>query len=175
MTHNNLPNSADGHDLPSELGALAAQLKTLVPRADRLDRERLMFLAGRAAAAPEFDSRVHWAWPAAFVAMTALAATLLVVLVVGWAGNPTSLAGREVITSQQLSSTGNSPPMRDFETGLPHILSRADVYHPDIEQVLATRERLGASGGSAEFQWPIDGERGSVLTPASWHQILNGS
>ena len=92
-----------------------AALSSLMPRAARIDRDRLMFLAGRASRHPlplgegrgegfgeGLESHVEscgdvaltlalsqrergperrWAWPAAFAAMTALAASLLVLLV----------------------------------------------------------------------------------------------
>jgi hypothetical protein len=71
-------------DLPPELRSLEAALASLAPRRDRLDRDRLLFLAGQEsvrtkaiAAAPR-----AWrlAWPAAFSGMTAVAAALLVLL-----------------------------------------------------------------------------------------------
>lgn len=82
-------------DLPPELKSLEAELASLNPRADRLDRDRLIFLAGqqsvvagagRTGTVPislrdNRDSpRVRWAWPAAFAAMTAVAAALLVMV-----------------------------------------------------------------------------------------------
>jgi hypothetical protein len=67
---------------PEDLKALEAALAALVPRGDRLQRDRLMFLAGRAAASrPGAAVSRRWAWPAAFSAMTAVAASLLVMLV----------------------------------------------------------------------------------------------
>ena len=59
-----------------------AQLASLAPRAARLDRDRLMFLAGQASAATGTIEplRRGWAWPAAFSAMTALAAALRVMV-----------------------------------------------------------------------------------------------
>jgi hypothetical protein len=68
-------------DLPPELRSFEAQLAALVPRTDRLDRERLMYRAGRASLAAEIGRR-PWAWPAAFSAMTVVAASLLVALAV---------------------------------------------------------------------------------------------
>jgi hypothetical protein len=72
-------------------------LSSLAPRAARLDRDRLMFLAGQATRQAsggrqppdDLDRRVaradspasRWGWPAAFSAMTALAASLLIMLV----------------------------------------------------------------------------------------------
>ncbi len=68
---------------PEDLKALEAALAALVPRGDRLDRDRLMFLAGQTAASqPGAALSRRWAWPAAFSAMTAVAASLLAVLVV---------------------------------------------------------------------------------------------
>ena len=67
-----------------DLKALEA---ALAPRVEGFDRERLIFEAGRASAMAEstLDSRPSTlgqrAWPAAFSAMTALAAALLVMLV----------------------------------------------------------------------------------------------
>ena len=58
-------------------------MAALVPRADRLDRQRLMFLAGQASVAGMTGPRsvrAGWVWPSAAAAMTAVAATLLVML-----------------------------------------------------------------------------------------------
>jgi hypothetical protein len=72
-------------DLPADLKSVEAQLASLFPRVDRLDRDRLIFLAGQASSAgPEWPGRGvvrRWAWPAAFSAMTALAASLAMMLV----------------------------------------------------------------------------------------------
>lgn len=71
-------------DLPPELKAIEAELASLTPRTDRLDRERLIFLAGQQSVAAGHigaTTRVRrWGWPAAFSAMTAVAASLLVAL-----------------------------------------------------------------------------------------------
>lgn len=69
--------------LPTDasLERFAAELAALSPRA-RLDRDRLMYRAGQASAAmPTYgrDAR-RWAWPAAFGSMTAVAASLLLLL-----------------------------------------------------------------------------------------------
>ncbi len=83
-----------------ELSELEAALAALLPRADRLNRDRLMFLAGQASV----ESKIRQpavgqianlpslrqvsnlphvaAWPAAFVAMTGIAALLLVALAI---------------------------------------------------------------------------------------------
>lgn len=68
-------------DLPPSLKAFEAALASLSPRTDRLDRERLIFLAGQqsvaAGSARPARRAGRWAWPAAFAAMTAVAAALL--------------------------------------------------------------------------------------------------
>lgn len=66
------------------LNAFEAELASLSPQTDRLDRQRLMFLAGQASVAvgrgrSAVRSR-RWAWPAAFATMTTAAATLMVML-----------------------------------------------------------------------------------------------
>jgi hypothetical protein len=83
-----------------DLKAVEAALASLAPSTGRLDRDRLMYLAGEAAALSRFAQskpapshiaqtvstvrgRVplrRWAWPAAFSTMSAVAATLLAML-----------------------------------------------------------------------------------------------
>ncbi len=69
-------------DLAPGLKAVEAELASLSPRTDRIDRERLIFLAGQqSVAGGRAASRARrWGWPTAFAAMTALAAGLLVAL-----------------------------------------------------------------------------------------------
>jgi hypothetical protein len=73
-------------ELDKELAAIAAQMASFQPHPGRLDRDRTMYLAGMAAASPTADRaalrrRSVWHWPAAFGAMTAVAACLLVALI----------------------------------------------------------------------------------------------
>jgi len=63
--------------LPADLLALEAELAALRPSGAPLDRDRLLFEAGRASAAP---ARRRFVWPAATAAMTAAAACLAVML-----------------------------------------------------------------------------------------------
>jgi hypothetical protein len=66
-----------------DIKALEAQLAALAPRSDRLNRERLMFLAGRASVndppAIGTASRRGWLWPASTGALVGAAAALVVV------------------------------------------------------------------------------------------------
>lgn len=69
--------------LPAELKTVEAALAALRPRADRLDRERIMFLAGQTSMTG-LKSHSTWGWPTAFAGMSAVAATLLVVVLSGF-------------------------------------------------------------------------------------------
>lgn len=71
--------SKDKEPLPPELAALETALASLVPRAPTLiDRDRLMFLAGQAAAARD---RRRWLWPLSTAASLLLAVSMAAVLV----------------------------------------------------------------------------------------------
>lgn len=67
-----------------ELTPFEASLAALAPRTAGLDREELFFRAGHAATLRDLGERrlswTRWAWPAAFSAMTVIAATLLAML-----------------------------------------------------------------------------------------------
>ncbi|MGA2064785.1 MAG: hypothetical protein ABSG86_07440 [Thermoguttaceae bacterium] len=75
--------SREKEQLP-ELTAFEAALAALAPRVERFDREQLIFRAGRASALRGTTRPrrrwAGWGWPAAFAAMTAVAASLLVML-----------------------------------------------------------------------------------------------
>jgi hypothetical protein len=78
-----------GAELTPELAALQAQLARLQPAPLTLDRDRLMFAAGRAAAESELTiaatQRVagapRWAWPATTALMTAACLVLSMMLI----------------------------------------------------------------------------------------------
>ncbi len=78
----------------NELAAFEARLGAFRPGASRLDRDRVMYLAGQAVARRErAGARSLWAWPSAFAAMPAVAAALLVAIVIEPdSGGPVPLA-----------------------------------------------------------------------------------
>lgn len=72
-------------DLSPGVKAFEAELASLLPRTDRLDRDELLFRAGEisgAAKAVRASRRRSVAWPGALAAMTTVAASLLVMLLV---------------------------------------------------------------------------------------------
>jgi len=163
-------------DLPAELKALEARLAALSPRGDRLDRDRLMFLAGRAAAEAALVSpqpmpqhtREHKAWPAAFAAMTAVAATLLVMLVT----RPTPIEQPIVNVADSVKRAPAIIPFADEQPiSNSNVLSTADARRRDIEHLLSVG-MLAAGGDTANV--PVSESDRATLTPAAWRQIIDG-
>jgi hypothetical protein len=76
-----LPDSSDRpEEFPSELKAFEASLGALMPRASRVDRDRIMYEAGAAAAVelpwqPQPAKR-RWLWPATAAALALVASCL---------------------------------------------------------------------------------------------------
>lgn len=75
---------SEEQELSGELKSLEAKLAALAPRADRLDRDKLMFLAGRESALTEArrpNGRLRrWSGSAAVAALSAAAAVAVMVL-----------------------------------------------------------------------------------------------
>jgi hypothetical protein len=160
--------------LPEELKAFEAALASLTPSADRLSRDRVMYLAGQAAlSATEGDSpifsakksgqspmpKTRWAWPAAFSAMTAVAATLAVLLV-----------SQPAIRTANHAENPNAAPFVEGKTEHPSLAANQAVTSMSPEEL----EPLLAD--NAEFRG-IDGRRpawalelalsGRILPPSS--------
>lgn len=72
----------------TQVKALEATLTALTPDSGQLNRDRLLFLAGRASAA-----RRHWLWPAT----TATLAILSAYLGLGWALQPVPQSVSEIV------------------------------------------------------------------------------
>jgi hypothetical protein len=160
-------------DLPRDLKALEARIAQLVPQSGRLDRERLMFLAGQASVVST-DPQVSLlglrfsakAWPRAFVAMSAVAAALFVMLLTRPSLSDSSLAGH---SSVDIDLTVESGRRHFGELGHRQgdVLSVADAHRDDVEDRLAKRE-----SGSREITLDED-LGGQVLTPSSWEQLIH--
>jgi hypothetical protein len=61
--------------LPAELKAVEHALRRLQPSADRLDRDRLMYLSGRASM-PSQRNALQWMWPLSTAALLLVSLTL---------------------------------------------------------------------------------------------------
>lgn len=86
MSENELSRNKPGQEmLRYELAAVEAALSSLKPATSALDRDRVMYLAGRAAAAASRPSAGRrpftWFWPAATAASLLVAATLGAVVI----------------------------------------------------------------------------------------------
>jgi hypothetical protein len=119
-----------------DLTPLEEALAGLVPRADRLDREEWMYLAGQAS-----RDRHRWMWPAAFAGMTAFAGVLLALLL----GRPE--AG--LVPARQ--------PMANLPQGAKSPEAPIDVPHspiPEERRVDRTPVLAGGPGDGAEIMRP---------------------
>lgn len=133
--------SADATDrqgVPSELKAIEAELAALAPRDDRLNRERLLFLAGQASVR---DAVVHqnasvrrWIWPASFAAMTTVAAALFVMLL---AQPEPGVVERIVYVPSQPSPTS--------------VLDETDPVHDVRQRGKSEHERTASSGDAFSY------------------------
>jgi hypothetical protein len=163
-------------ELPAELKAFEARLAALSPRDDRLDRERLMFLAGRASAevrlsAPADTVRLplgQYGWPAAFVTMTAVAATLLAMLI----ARPVAIRPTAVhVADSPLAAPGGAGRAHGLMNSSSGMLSASDVHRRNIERLLSSTG--SATGGPSESV--VEEKDRANLTPAAWRQVIDRS
>jgi hypothetical protein len=162
-----------GPQLSDDLKRFAAELSRLRPRDDRLDREHLAFLAGRASVAAGSARRMHVlglplesrVWPAAFASMTTIAAALLFALLV----RPESPGLHQMATNDRIGGTLGQIAIE--RVSVDGILTTRDAHLGDIQTRLANRDldRMD-SNASLLFAQPHDV---SILTPQAWHQVIN--
>ena len=163
---------APEQELSPSLKAIEAELASLSPRTDRLDRERLIFLAGQqSAAAGEVGPakrRGGWGWPAAFAAMTAVAAMLLVMLL----SRPEAPGNVPfvVVPPERAVDDGAAPP-QESPGSSPH---EGPVEPPPVPQEppaeATSRRSLLASVGLDWIRLP---ERGELGPEASYSRLLD--
>ncbi len=165
------PSGQSAWELPRELKSFEARLSGLAPRDDRLDRERLAFLAGQASVIHDSDRLTKLpgvrlrsrGWPAAFAGMTVVAASLLVALVMqpDAAKLPTSFVDHAFDEA--------APPVTVVVDGRAMLTAR-DAQWGDVEARLA---QLAADRvDSHEPSPPNDDRDVPVLTPNSWQQVI---
>src|SRR5262245_44662007 len=136
-------------DLPEQLKSFEAHLAAVSPRTDRLDRERLAFLAGQASVSASAATdgvrssswRRHPAWPTACAGMSAIAASLLVALVLRSETPRVVDAPRPVYAPWKVSEPDQSKlpselvlSTRDArELDIDARLDRLAVHHADVD------------------------------------------
>jgi hypothetical protein len=160
-------------ELPADLKSFEAQLAALTPRADRLDRVRLAFLAGQAsmmganAALPVAGTnwRRHPVWPVAFAGMSALAAGLLVALLM--LPVAPNVANAQLPESQRGAGGAVATPANTNETR-PGMLVARDAYASDVEARLSHFAAKEIEGDNFQAAQPA----GPVLRPNSWRQAM---
>jgi len=161
-----------------DLTPFETALAALAPRVEGFDRERLIFLAGQASALRERGAGVspaaRWAWPAAFSAMTAVAAALLAMLCIR--GQPEIRGGAgggvpEVAVSGTLRvpTTSGTRSVPDTLTPAP----QADAVFPDFDPAL--RAELRRRG--IDFSPPrvAASDRATVVAqrPMTYYELLS--
>lgn len=161
-------------DLPTELKPFETHLKSLTPRPDRLDRERLMFLAGQASVeeahmSPRGALRQRWAWPVSFATMTAVAATLFVMLLTRSAYQTPLLSPKSVPAQPYTSDVAQQ---KTTYARPQNMLSVAVIRNNLLEEFL-DQEKLLLSSDSPPYSMTVDEQQDRVmLTPGSWNQVL---
>ena len=116
-----------------ELKSFEAALAAIMPRIDRLDRERLMFLAGQQSV---LGSRVTsrtttFFWPRAFAFMSAIAATLFIMLVFrpgpGTSGSVAKHAASDAPIADNMNDSTDADKSTDQSHGNRSIYSLAGL------------------------------------------------
>ncbi len=161
----------------SELKSFEARLASLSPRDDRLDRERLMFLMGQASERagsepspnPSLTGRGNVrGWQAAFGAMSAIAVTLMCMLVMRPAEN--SLARSGAMAKKQVELSPQEAEINGPSDDGMRILVVRDVYSGDFEGRV---QRLSTASGGADV--PVEQSKRPALTPAGWRRVFDSS
>jgi len=118
-------------ELTRELAAVESQLRHLTPTAPRIDRDRFMFEAGRAAVRPEWPGYIagpSWAgpraqfWPTATALMTA--ASLLLATMLVWQNWPRSAV--QPAANPQASDVAHAA--RNRPGGQKHEFASRDIW-----------------------------------------------
>jgi hypothetical protein len=166
-----------GPEDANELKSFEARLANLAPREDRLDREKLMFLMGQASErtgsepsrSPSLKGRGNVrAWQAAFGGMSAIAATLMCMLVMRPVENGLARSGDAAARHVELS-----PPKAELngpsDDGM-RVLVVRDAYSGDIEGRLL---RLSTTSGATDI--PAEQSKRPALTPAGWRRVFDSN
>jgi hypothetical protein len=142
------PKSESSEHLPEDLKPFEALLGSFLPAPSRIDRDRLMYAAGGAAASVSSQAPAHrsrqWLWPSVSAALLLLSATLGVALALrGDAAERIVYVDRPVATPSVASATRNSEASGPVDTLVAKALDgeRADDFRLPPESNFMLRER----------------------------------
>ena len=162
-----------------------AELAALAPRAAQLDRDHLMFLAGQASAGLPAGGHLsrRWAWPAAFSAMSALAASLLLMLVIRPAPQVIEKIVRvpvEAVPGPVATQANGEQYAASLGQAISSELPRAVVAkHPrqrepaESAEYLDLRDRVLAMGIDSWQSQSRPSGGGSDAAPVNYHDLLD--
>ena len=164
--------STPEEDLSPDLKAIEAELASLTPRTGLLDRERLIFLAGQQSVAADdagpANRRGGWGWPAAFAAMTAVAAMLLVMLL-SRPEAPGNVPFVEVPPGQAVDDPDAPPP--ESPESLP---DEEFVEPPPVPPEPPAESTFGQILlASVGWDWTRPSERSKLGPEASYSRLLD--
>jgi hypothetical protein len=168
---------AEARQLPSELQSFEAALAQLRPSAARIDRDRLMFLAGQAsvnrdAIAERSGVLSRWFWPASSAVMTGVAAALLFVLVMR---PPAAVEGTARVASQpaevpKTTGTATKLPTQDPVERSPEASSLA--WRRRITDELLSYDAVAHVRADLPDYLPADVDE-EILSSRSYKQLLD--
>ena len=169
-------------ELPDELKIFEKRLSALRPRSDRLDRERLIFLAGQASVAIPTEPQcilpgVRWGgrgWSAAFAAMTVVAATLFAMLITRPAVNDTNITSDNGIKVVDAGGSRRQPPETQGARPDRRGLSTTDAYRTDFDRFLSAKSAL-SHARRPTMETPFVDREQTPLTPAGWRHLTDGN
>jgi hypothetical protein len=172
MTNDSHDAEGENPNVSNDLQRFAAELARLQPRGDRLDRERLAFLAGQASVVSRPSQRANIfgvrldsrAWPAAFAAMSAIAATLLCMLLT----RPEALSVPSIATDIHVQER----PRHAVESiGSRDVLTTRDGHLADIETRLAKLDANQSADSTAAS--PMNDLTRPMFTPTAWQRVIH--
>jgi hypothetical protein len=173
---NSCDDDADRARISDELKSFEAELAHLRPCGDRLDRDRVVFLAGRASLEADLEflktTRTPTLWqkarPAVFAATLGIAATVLAMTL----ARPRMI----VLPEDNLVASQDPVPRNRTACGWSNldssILSTADAHRREIDDLLSTAKL--DSPDTTRTTTVGDGNE-PLLTPAHWRLIIDRS
>lgn len=153
-------------EMSAELREIESRLQTLSPRDGRLNRDQLMYLAGRASAEATEPNTIRLAWPTSLAAVSALAATIFVMLLTKPAAIPP-----ETKTFVELRQKHEAKDSRNQNW---HRITTATLYREkELGQLLSNENLLARNDDQPHAKLVEEPLPETTLTPGSWDELFN--